>query len=139
AASFQFSEHAREIVVGAFQRGDGGFGAWTEIVLREVRLAQPKQRKFGHAVLPKRACQRAGRPLVARGVRLGGFRIRSEGLNQLGRCVRGERFVGEENFSEAVTLVPLFAIVEQSDRFGAGNGGAVTAALQNFGDGGQAA
>src|SRR5207302_10187160 len=87
--------------------------------------------------LPKRADQCAGGPLVAPGVRLGGFRVRSAGLNQLGPCVCGARFVGVKNFPEVEMLVPLFAVVEQSDTLAAGNGGAVTVALQNLGNGGQ--
>ena len=137
AALVQFVQHSRQISVRTLERRLSGFGAWTEIVLREVRFAQPKQREFGNTVLPKRADQCAGRPLVAPRVRMVVFRVRSEGLNQFGPRVCGQCFVGVKNFSGTVMLVPPFAVVEQSDPLGAGNGGLATTVLQNLCDGGQ--
>ena len=136
ATPVQFVQHSRQIIVRTFERRQSGFGSGTEVVLRKVRLAQPKHGEFGHTLLPKRSHQRARRPFVTQGVRpgVGIFRVRPDFPNQLVPDVGGERLIGIENFSESGMFISFFAVVEEGDRFGASDRRRVTGALQYFSD-----
>src|SRR5262249_2619266 len=52
-ASIQFSEDRGDLVVGAFERGNGCRGTGSGGVLGVVRFAQPEQRIGRHVLRPK--------------------------------------------------------------------------------------
>ena len=91
----QLVEDERQISVHAFQRGQRLVRTGPRLVLRDVGIAQPQQRKRRHARAPKRIDQRMGCRVVltrVRRVELRRLRKASRRRGRIGRTTARNRF-----------------------------------------------